>query len=307
MSTTAPFVLQSEIERKTGFAKDQLRKWRQRFNWPLSEIRDGKTVYSSVLCEQLFLIKRLLEAGYRPGQIVGKSILALEKLERALVQLAPVTEPDDFTRDLIAELKRTDLAGFQLSFASRRGKETLSEFVIGTVFPLLLHVGIAWTRKELEIYHEHLCTRIIEKYLQVEISKCTPKNGLPIVLFGLPPGEHHLIGSLMAEAVTADLGAITIDMGGDIPLDNLKLAALACKADVVALSFSVYYPTRDVIATLRRLRYLLPSQIQLWAGGGGLTGIRKFPKGVRTFLQLEAIGAALNEVICLDSLHQLQS
>ena len=298
MRTTAPFVLQSEIERETGFGKCQLRKWRQRYQWPLLEIRvDNKTAYSRETCEQLFLIKRLLEAGFRTGKVVGLSILALEKLELELVPSVPVSWRDKSTQNFIEQLKCADLAGFQLSLVEQRAKGTLADFIRGTVSPLMINVGLAWKLKELEIYHEYLCTRIIEQYLQGEISKCTPKNGLPIVLFALPPREHHFIGLLMAEAVIAELGCTTIDIGADIPLDILKLAALACKADVVALSFSIYYRSRDVIATLRHLRHLLPSQIQLWAGGCGLAGIRKSPKGVRTFLQLEDIGAALNEVV----------
>ena len=76
------FFSPSEIERETGFGIDQLRKWRQRFGFPPKEsISDGKMTYSLKTVDQLLLIKRLLEAGFRPGQVVGKTVLELEKLK----------------------------------------------------------------------------------------------------------------------------------------------------------------------------------------------------------------------------------
>ena len=66
------FVLQSEIERLTGFGIEQLRKWRQRFGFPPAQYdASGGAVYARESVDRLLVIKRLLEAGRRPGQIVG--------------------------------------------------------------------------------------------------------------------------------------------------------------------------------------------------------------------------------------------
>ena len=57
------FVLQSQIERKTGFRIDQLRKWRQRYGFPPAETGvDGGAIYSNDTISKLALIKRLIEA-----------------------------------------------------------------------------------------------------------------------------------------------------------------------------------------------------------------------------------------------------
>ena len=80
---TNPFFTPSEIERETGFGKDQLRKWRQRFGFPPRELAlDGQSIYSLNTVSQLHLIKRLLEAGFRPAQVVGTTESELEKLNR---------------------------------------------------------------------------------------------------------------------------------------------------------------------------------------------------------------------------------
>ena len=297
MSTNAS-ISPLEIERETGFGKSQLRKWRQRYGFPLLEsMVYGNSAYSRQTVAKLLLIKRLLEAGFRPGQVVGMATLGLEKLLLGLVLSVPVVRHDESTQACIELLKRSAVAELLVLLAELRAKGTLADFVRDTVAPLLIDVGVAWTRNEIEIYHEHLCTCCIERYLQGEILKLKPKYGLPRVLFALPPGEHHLIGLLMAEAAIAEWGASTISIGSDIPLSNLKLAAISCKADMVALSFSAFYPAHKVVPTLRHLRHLLPSQIQIWAGGSGLAGLRMHPKGVRIFSEFNGVVAALNEAV----------
>jgi len=294
---TRPFVSQSEIERETGFGHDQLRKWRQRFGFPrLEALADGKPSYTPKTVDQLLLIKRLLEAGFRAGQVVGKSVLELKKLKLAIGLAAPVVSWDEPTTALVEQLKRTDMREFSALLEKERGKRTLLDFAHNTVSPLMIRIGDAWHRHEIEIYHEHLCTFCIERYLQSEILKLKPRDGLPTILFALAPKENHLLGLLMAEAVLAEQGATTINMGSDVPLNDLKLAAISCKADVLALSFSFAYPARNVVPTLLHMRRLLPLHIQLWAGGAGLSCVRKPPKGVRIILDLNDAVVALNDL-----------
>jgi hypothetical protein len=293
---TTLFVSPSDIERETGLGKDQLRKWRQRYNYPpIESTADGKASYSRKTVDQLCLIKRLLEGGFRPSQVVGIPTADLEKLKLGLALSVPVVRRDKFTQTLIDVIKRADMTEFQVLLAERRATGSLTDFICETVAPLLTNVGDAWKLNEIEIFHEHLCTCCTERYLQSEIMKLKPKTGLPLVLFALPPGENHFMGLLMAEGVMAEQGARTITIGSHIALDNISLAATACKADVVSLSFSFAYPRREVIPTLRHFRRLLPITVQIWVGGNGLAGIRKYPKGVRMFSHLNEVVAALND------------
>lgn len=293
---THPFVSPSEIERETGLGKDQLRKWRQRFGFPpVESSADGKAAFSRRSVEQLLLIKRLLEGGFRPGQVVGKTADELEDLCLALGLSAPVARRNDSTQAFIDLLKKTDLAEFSALLAEERAKRTLSDFVVSTVAPLLIGIGDAWQRNELEIHHEHLCTCCIERFLHAQIFNLnSPKQGFPRILFALPPGERHHLGLLMIEAVLAEQGAWTISVGSGIPLNDLKLAAMSYQMDVVVLSFSFAYPARDVVPTLLRLRRLLPIRIQIWAGGAGLMSMRKHPKGVRIFSDFDGAVVALH-------------
>ena len=289
------FFLPSEIERETGFGKEQLRKWRQRFGFPPKESNvDGKIAYSGQTVEQLHLIRRLLEAGFRPAQVVGKTVLELEKLKLELGLNAVVYAPDESIITLIEYIKLNDLKGFSSLLIKKRGKQTMLDFVQNTITPLMIGIGDAWRRDEIDIHHEHLCSAHIERYLHAEILRLQPRDGLPVILLALPPGEHHLLGLLMAEAVLAEEGAIAINIGSGIPLNNLKLAAISCKADVVALSFSFAHPSKDILQTILHFRRLLPPEIQIWVGGAGISVIRKKPKGVDFFYDFKDVVFALN-------------
>ena len=291
------FYLPSEIERETGFSNEQLRKWRQRFDFPPKESNlDGKTGFSLKTVEQLLLIKRLLEAGFRPAQVVGKTVVELEKLKFELGLNIQITIPDESTHQFIEYIKLANLKEFIALLKKKRRSQTMLEFVQNTVAPLMISIGDAWTRDEIDIHHEHLCTAYIERYLQAEIINFQPKKGLPIILFALPPREHHLLGLLMAEAVLAESGAVTINIGNNIPLNNLKLAAISCKVDVVALSFSFAHPARDVLPTLLHFRRLLPPQIQIWAGGAGISVLRRKPKGVKMIYDFNEAVVALSDI-----------
>ena len=291
------FFSPSEIERETGFGKEQLRKWRQRYGFPPRESNpDGHPIYSLKTVEQLHLIKRLLEAGFRPYQVVGKTVLELETLKFQLGLNIKNETPDELTNKFIEFIKLANLKGFTALLKKKRRTQTMFNFIQNTITPLMVGIGDAWSRDEIDIHHEHLCTACIERYLQSEILKFLPIKGLPNILFSLPPGENHLLGLLMIEAVMAERGVTTINIGSHIPLNNLKLAAISCKSDVVALSFSFAYPARDVFPTLLHFRRLLPLNIQIWAGGAGISVIRKKPKGVKMFYDLNEAVLAMSQI-----------
>jgi methanogenic corrinoid protein MtbC1 len=295
---TPTLVPSSVIEYETGFSSDLLRKWRQRYGFPMQEtVAGGKAFYSRETVNRLLLIKRLLENGFLPAQVVSRSPLELDRLLLAIANDAPNPSVNESIKKLIERLKHTDQVGFLALLVKARAKGTLTEFVTNTVAPLLTSVGVAWSTGEIEVYHEHLCSTIIERYLHAEILLCKPKRGFQkiLILLATPPEEHHALGLLMAEAALADQGAKTISLGTNIPLNDLKLAAISCQADIVALSLSFAISARRVRPILTHLRHILPDDVEIWAGGKGADIIRLPQSGVRIFLNFEESIVALHE------------
>ena len=74
------------VERDTGLSKDTLRVWERRYGFPApGRDRSGERAYTLAAVEKLRLIKRLLDAGQRPGCIVPLALDALQSLTEQTV------------------------------------------------------------------------------------------------------------------------------------------------------------------------------------------------------------------------------
>jgi|JFJP01.1.fsa_nt_gi MerR family transcriptional regulator, light-induced transcriptional regulator len=259
------------VERETGIGKDTLRVWERRYGFP-QPLRDskGERLYPSRQVDQLRLIKRLMDQGHRPGRLL--SVSEEERLELAAAKPAihPARSKDE--QDLIQQtldlLKSHDTQGLRLAFNQAMMRQGLHQFVLGTVVALNRSVGEAWRRGELEIFEEHLYSEQLKSLLRQAINSLpADANGHPRILLTTFPEEQHALGLLMAECLFTLEGATCISLGTQTPLFDIRLAALAHRADIVALSFSTAFSVRQRAPLLNQLREMLPSTVELWAGG----------------------------------------
>mgnify|MGYP000987385069 CR=1 FL=1 len=266
----------SAVERDTGLGKDTLRVWERRYNFP-QPVRDanGERLYPAEQVERLRQIKRLMDQGHRPGRLFAASaeeLLAIAGTRRA-VEPAELEKPageQDTVDRIVALLKSHNAPGLRQSLHQAMMRQGLHSFVLGTVVPLNRAVGEAWMRGELEVFEEHLYSEQMKSLLRQAISNLPAGDVTqPRILLTTVPDELHVLGLLMAECLLALDGANCISLGTQTPLMDIRLAAEAHHADIVALSFSSAYPSRQIAPLLNQLRELLPATIDLWAGGAG--------------------------------------
>ena len=299
----------SAVERDTGLGKDTLRVWERRYAFP-QPIRDakGERLYTPEQVERLRLIKRLMDQGHRPGKLLAVS-------EEDLLQLAATHSPtasvegsesgDDqalagnmsspIAGQIIDLLRAHDVPGLRQALNQAMMRQGLQHFVLDTVTALNQSVGDAWMRGELQVFEEHLYSEQMSALLRQAIASLPASaDSRPRILLTTAPEERHVLGLLMAEALLALEGATCISLGTQTPLFDIRQAAEAHRADVVALSFSSAFPTRLTIPLLRQLRELLPPTVELWAGGGGteklpaIDGVRLLPSLAHALAALQA-------------------
>ena len=70
------------------------------------------------------------------------------------------------------------------------------------------------------------------------------------------------------------------------------------------MTFSFSYPLRDVVPTLAHLRRLLPPNMLLWAGGAGLSAVRRAPTDVRIMSDFDEAIAALDDLVRVGQLQR---
>ena len=237
--------------------------------------------------QQLKLISRLLDSGLRPGKVVGLCQAALQDL---LTQHAPVSAvilsktimdnagADPLIEALLHAIGTHDPRALRHGLSHAQLRMGLAPFVTDLVAPLTTAVGEAWAQGRFEVFEEHLYTEVITGVLRHAIASLTPQpvpQG-PKVLLTTVPQEQHSLGLLMVEALLALEGCTCVSLGTQTPLTDIAQAALAHRADVVALSFSNLHKAAVVQTSLRELRAQLPATTALWVGGA-CTALHQWP------------------------------
>jgi DNA-binding transcriptional MerR regulator/methylmalonyl-CoA mutase cobalamin-binding subunit len=284
----------SAVERETGLSKDVLRIWERRYGFPNPQ-RDGNAErqYPHEQVAKLRAIKRLMDAGMRPGKLIRQSLSDLNALAEARAGPRREAPAPGLERDLLTLLKSHNAPALQHALTNQLMRQGLQRFVLETVTPLQRAVGEAWMRGELQVFEEHLFTEHVQVALRIAINTFPRSTGGPRVLLTTFPGEQHGVGLLMVEALLVPEGAQCISLGTQTPVDEINSAALAHKVHVVALSFSAAFPLRQAGEGLATLRRTLPTQVALWAGGEMTRRLRKSLPGVSLLPDLAAVVPSL--------------
>lgn len=288
----------ASVERDTGLSKDTLRVWERRYGFP-NPLRDGQGERSYPLeqVERLRLIKRLLDAGHRPGRIVA---LPVEDLEGLVEQLEPVCSPlagltQDDLQPLMDAVYSHDVESLRRLLTQRVAYLGLSRFVLEVVAPFNRMVGDAWLRGRMQIYEEHAYTESLQVVLRHALHSlplADPQDA-PLALLSTFPGEQHGVGLLMAECLLRLEGCRCISLGVQTPIWDMVMAAQAHSADLVVLSFSGVMNPNHVLDGLQELRGKLPETVEVWAGGSAPVIQRRAIPGVRPMPELTMIPQAL--------------
>lgn len=268
------------VARETGLAKDTLRVWERRYGFPRpGRDASGDRRYPAEQVERLKLIGRLVEAGHRPGKIVGLDSAALHELAARVrtpgpapvVAVAPAQADPPATSVVSALLdlvQADDHQALRQALLRAQLRMGVVAFVKELVAPLTVAVGEAWAQGRLQVFQEHLYTEVLTNVLrQIMHSLAGPAPAGPRVLLTTLPGEAHGLGLLMVETLLVMEGCACVPLGVQTPLAAIDQAARAHRADVVALSFTAVQPEPLVLSSLNALRARLPGNIALWVGG----------------------------------------
>lgn len=263
----------ADVERDTGIGKDTLRVWERRYGFPQPR-RDehGDRLYDAAQLARLRLIRRLMDAGLRPGRIVGLPPAQLQALAQQLPAAAPVAAAaqEGERERWLAWLRADRVEPLRAALRAALRRRGLTATVDALVAPLAVEVGLAWQRGELQVYQEHLFTEVVQGVLREALAAAEPaEDARPCVLLTTTPGETHQLGLLMVQCHLVQAGARCVALGPATPLPDIVEAARRTAADVVGLSFSAWSAPRDVLEAVQRLRAALPPAVALWVGGAG--------------------------------------
>ena len=293
MSTPAALLPIAAVERDTGLSKDTLRVWERRYGFPVP-VRDafGERAYPPGQVDKLRLLKRLLDAGHRPGKVVPLDLASLQRLSQG-----PVTAdaaPELACLDLLRE---HDVTGMRRQLHQALLSLGLERFVTEHVAPMNVAIGTAWMRGDITIAQEHVYTEALQLVLRQAVGSIPPAPaGAPRALLATLPQEDHGLGLLMAETLLSLYGWHCIPLGVRVPMDDIVRVATQARVDLVGLGFSSSFNPQQALAALAELRARLPATVTLWAGGINAAWRRKLPDGVHAIVEIAEVPGMLKTV-----------
>jgi DNA-binding transcriptional MerR regulator/methylmalonyl-CoA mutase cobalamin-binding subunit len=288
------------VERDTGLSKDTLRVWERRYGFPTPG-RDGvgERAYPLAQVEKLRVVKRLLDAGHRPGRVVPLPLDDLQRLAEQTVD-QPLRGAEALLgaadmREHLDLIRSHDVTALRSALTHLLARFGVSRFVLEVVAPLSTATGDAWIRGQMEVFEEHAYTETVQTVLRQAIAgiPAADEAARPRVLLTTFPGEPHGLGLLMAQAMFALDGCLCISLGLQTPVWDTVLAARAYRADIVALSFTGCMNPNQIVDGLTELATKLPPAVQVWAGGSAPVLHRRSVPRVRALAGFDALAGEL--------------
>ncbi|MDP9149172.1 MAG: cobalamin-dependent protein [Myxococcota bacterium] len=245
--------------------------WERRYGFPHPDrTSGGSRLYSEADIEALKLIKRALDQGYRPGEVVGKPREELSKLVLVASQSpsrGATATPTMAT--LLAALGRDELSLLRAELRQAAVMLGPKRFVVEVAQPICVRVGELWADGKLEVRHEHMLSECLSAQLRVLVSAYEDRPGAPRVLLATLPNERHGLGLAMVEVYLAASQVTPVLLGVDTPAEQIVKAARSHAADAVGLLVT---QASDLKATRSHVRWMLnelPRRMCIWAGGAG--------------------------------------
>lgn len=285
------------VSKRTGLAMETLRAWERRYGFPKPERKVGsnRRLYSEPEIERLLALKKAIEAGYRIGDVVNKSmdelvVLAREgKPKRDLTRDVPPTDLES----LLVLLERDDAVGLEDQLRHAASALGPRRFITDLAHPFVVAVGAAWVAGRIGIRHEHLASEIVTTRVRQLLSSYQDLEGRPHVLLATLPGEPHALALQMVGLYLAVKSARPRLLGASMPPEELAQAARDLHADVVGLTITPVPDKKEMRRMVRALRRALPPEVPIWLGGAGARDVDPTQEYARVIASWADIDAAL--------------
>lgn len=151
-----------------------------------------------------------------------------------------------------------------------RGGLPLAQLADVVISPVMRKIGHQWEAEKIDVWHEHrasqLCLAALHE-LAAEIGQSAEKNR-PVAVGASPAGDPYQLSSVLAQLVLSEAGWNAINLGPNMPLANLALAAKQLRPKLIWLSAS-YLADRERFLREYRAFYRQAQQLSAAVAVGG--------------------------------------
>ena len=269
---------------QSGLSSHLIRIWERRYGIVQPERTSSKRrLYSDQDIARLSILRRLTQQGHAISNISGLTMDQLEALQKQddHISTARLIE-DDRTQinpeklaDLVLAIRKLDERAFDAALSHSLLEYGSQGILLKVLSPLARKIGTLWRDGKITSAHEHFATAQLHSFI-LQLSKGVVADAnAPTLVIGVPTGQLHELGALLAKAAAANIGWNTCYVGPSLPAAEIAGAAVSFEARAVALS--VVYPDDDpnLPLELRSLRKLLPANMPIVIGGDSAPSYRE--------------------------------
>ncbi len=262
------------VSRLTGLSAHVIRKWEDRYQAVVpSRTETNRRLYTDLDVMKLKLLQKLTSFGYAIGQIGSFPVPKLQELvqvnmtqEESDSQILPDSNQDllQAAMEAVIKINAPRLEQLLMQALVKLGQSKVLDQLI---IPLLEELGTQWKNGNIRIYHEHLATTVIRKYLTDQLSKVKASSNAPSIIVTTPLGQLHELGALIVALTAANLGWQIIYLGANLPAEDI--AAAAAEKNIKYILLSIVYPANDPLlyTDILHLNQLLDKDVKLLIGG----------------------------------------
>ncbi len=276
MIARTPLYSLSVVLRETGLKPDVLRAWERRYQLPLPQrSAGGHRLYSEYDIETIKWLKAHQADGLSISlavQLWREISLTSDPLENEPHEISLRVQPDLAEQNKIENYRDSWVLAC-LAYDSHKSEETLNlAFGIYPIEAVCTHVlqeglsqiGNLWQTGKASPQQEHFASALAQNRMQALIAASPNPVIDKTILVGCPPGELHTFPLLLLNLFLRREGYSVINLGADIPLEQLSESISQIRPDLVILAAQ----RLATAATLENTAmYLSGQKVQLGFGG----------------------------------------
>jgi DNA-binding transcriptional MerR regulator len=139
--------------------------------------------------------------------------------------------------------------------------------VESVIVPLFERIGDLWKAGQLKILNEHIASNCVSNFLWNMLRSIEIAPRAPNIVLGTPAGQLHKLGTLSAALAAAEAGWRPINVGANLPAEELAAAVSKFNAKCVGLSVSFLLGGNQLKPELTKLRRFIGPECALIIGG----------------------------------------
>lgn len=229
-----------DLENLTGIKAHTLRIWEKRYQI-LEPKRSDTNIrfYDNDDLKKILNINLLYNGGYKISKIATLADAEIKSRADGILNDKNASDSKEINA-LIQSVIKLDTIEIERILEEEYQEKGILRLYVETITPLLIRLGELWQLNTLNISHEHLFSNTLRKFIIVKTDTVKAEKQLnKSVLIFLTNGEHHEIPILFYNYFLKSFGWNSIYLGANVPTEDLRLAIIQKKPDLVFTSMII--------------------------------------------------------------------